>query len=955
MSYRGPGTGRDQGQGQGRGPGQGRGQHQGRGKGQNRKPVFFKSGSGTPEPSTQVTNAENVIQKGDISKTQDEEQMPRRPGYGDQGKTVKLWANYVELKMDPQTKLHRYDVAVASIEKEKPEEQSKEKSAENSTRNEHTGKKLARIIRLLLEQIGAYDDHGVVSNFSTILITRKEIQGGVFEIPYYDENESRPRENARKYRVTVQDTWGEARNLSDLFRYLQDPTQPFPDKEEYVEVLNIILNHYSKASMNHATIGARSFLLNQAATSLWPGLVAREGYYSSARLATLRILVNVNISFAVFYQDGELKDIMRDFFPRGIDRQAVSHLSRFLKGVRVEYSYLKDKAKKSIRRSKTIFDLASEKDGTISRDKKIENPPTVKNNGGPKDVTFCKDGKYVTVFEYFQRERGILLRHTDLPLINVGTRTNPTYIPPEMCRVLPAQRASVELNTRQREIMVRTCKTEPGVTAGNIASQGLETIGLSISNPKLRAFGFSADGLGLITVESRVLEAPEVRYALGKIQGRKVNWNLRGMTLVKNPQVKRYYCVDIQLASRPTGNLDLRDFQNLLESSSGLKIVRNPDQATKVIKHQYASSMEPLEKDLREFFNTVRNKVDFVLVALPGKDQLIYNCVKKLADKHYGITTVCVTKDRFTRMNAGVAGNIALKFNLKFRNNNQIVARPQEASNDSIHSILDLSQTMIVGIDVTHSPVDGRPSIAGMVASIDGNLGQWPAILRRQSGPRVEMVSCLREMLQTRLSLWKSRNGKYPRNVLVYRDGVSEGQYETVRKVELPRLQEACRAFYGEKNMPDITIVIVGKRHHTRFYPTKEADGDIKGNPKEGTVVDRGVTEALNWDFFLQPHFALQGVARPAHYFVVHDEIFRKRYPENAANKLETFTHQLCFMYGRSTCAVSICTPAYYADLVCDRARRYVDGEPISTTSHSPAATAGLVIHKNLEDTMFYI
>jgi hypothetical protein len=38
--------------------------------------------------------------------------------------------------------------------------------------------------------------------------------------------------------------------------------------------------------------------------------------------------------------------------------------------------------------------------------------------------------------------------------------------------------------------------------------------------------------------------------------------------------------------------------------------------------------------------------------------------------------------------------------------------------------------------------------------------------------------------------------------------------------------------------------------------------------------VDRGVTEARAFDFFLQSHAAVQGTARPAHYIVVHDDIF---------------------------------------------------------------------------------
>ena len=42
------------------------------------------------------------------------------------------------------------------------------------------------------------------------------------------------------------------------------------------------------------------------------------------------------------------------------------------------------------------------------------------------------------------------------------------------------------------------------------------------------------------------------------------------------------------------------------------------------------------------------------------------------------------------------------------------------------------------------------------------------------------------------------------------------------------------------------------------------------------------------------------------------------------ANQLEKITHNLCYLYGRATKAVSICPPAYYAHLICLRARCYI-------------------------------
>jgi len=303
--------------------------------------------------------------------------------------------------------------------------------------------------------------------------------------------------------------------------------------------------------------------------------------------------------------------------------------------------------------------------------------------------------------------------------------------------------------------------------------------------------------------------------------------------------------------------------------------------------------------------------------------------------------------------------------------------------------------------DVTHpSPgsADTAPSIAGIVASIDKYLSQFPAQLSIQER-RKEMITDVGDLLKSRLSLWRKHNNQQlPENILVYRDGVSEGEYRLVRDLEVPALKKACSEVYPadmtKKDLPRITFIIVGKRHHTRFYPTTDKPDltDVRsGNPKNGTIVDRGVTEvssslpstlfhyianiyqARTWDWYLQSHTGLQGTARPGHYVVVSDEIFRGRpIPKgsgftNTADVLEDLTHNMCYLFGRATKAVSRCPPAYYADLVCARARTYLshlfdptheDAETETTVSGASGKTpnfSGVDIHPNVKDVMFYI
>ena len=70
----------------------------------------------------------------------------------------------------------------------------------------------------------------------------------------------------------------------------------------------------------------------------------------------------------------------------------------------------------------------------------------------------------------------------------------------------------------------------------------------------------------------------------------------------------------------------------------------------------------------------------------------------------------------------------------------------------------------------------------------------------------------------------------------------------------MPEIKAAFRKFDAPQKpyTPKLTIVICGKRHQTRFYPVEAENADRNGNPRAGTVVDRGITAAHEFDFFLQ-------------------------------------------------------------------------------------------------------
>ena len=185
---------------------------------------------------------------------------------------------------------------------------------------------------------------------------------------------------------------------------------------------------------------------------------------------------------------------------------------------------------------------------------------------------------------------------------------------------------------------------------------------------------------------------------------------------------------------------------------------------------------------------------------------------------------------------------------------------------------------MIVGIDVTTPFPKGQAhaatSIIGVVGSRDTDCAQWPASVRRQENPD-RVILDLQGMMIERLKSWqKTNNGALPDHILIYRNGVTESHNAVITK-EIKGIEKALGDTYTGQRLPKVTIITISKSQHVRFYPAdnEAADGQ-SGNPKVGTVVDRGLTKQAPWDFYLQSHAGSpkSGTVCPAHYVVVKDD-----------------------------------------------------------------------------------
>ncbi|ESA42123.1 hypothetical protein GE21DRAFT_8697 [Neurospora crassa] len=968
-------------------------------------------GRGAPEPDAQITKLEDdwikkhvsdnlvtSMSKLSLSEKEKANNLPVRPGHGTMGEKVKLWANYFKINIKSPA-IYRYTIKVAATEEKLGKEA------------EVASKKVEVVVGKLLKQIEAnVKSVAIASDFKVHLVTTTKLkvpENRIFEVTWTEPSSnqnlpSKPQTWVVKVEESVE-TCDFGKVLNELTTLDPKLDGDFPKYNVELDALNTIVTHHARADDNVAVVGRGRFfaigddLIEQVRPHDSP-LVILRGYFASVRPATGRLLLNTNITHGVFRPGVKLAQLFQELGLDVMDKcnawnevtknqlnDKMRRVHKVLAKGRVELNapFLIDGKivyKKCYRTLNGIANRGDER-GKQKDGKEVRYPPLFGipgvQVGGPTSCQFylrareTKDGAappptpglpsnaYITVANYYKQRYGITA-NASLPLVNVGTKEKAIYVLAEFCTLVKGRSVKAKLTANEADNMIKFACRAPSLNAQSIVTKGRQTLGLDKSLT-LGKFKVSIDK-ELITVVGRELKPPMLTYSGNKtVEPQDGGWLMKFVKVARPcRKIEKWTYLELKGSKAnegvPQAMTAFAEFLN----RTGIPI--NPR-----FSPGMSMSVPGSEK---EFFAKVKELMSshqFVVVLLPRKDVAIYNMVKRAADITFGVHTVCCVAEKFlsTKGQLGYFANVGLKVNLKFGGTNHNIKTPIP--------LLAKGKTMVVGYDVTHptnlaagqSPASA-PSIVGLVSTIDQHLGQWPAMVWNNPHGQESMTEQFTDKFKTRLELWRSNpanNRSLPENILIFRDGVSEGQFQMVIKDELPLVRAACKLVYPAGKLPRITLIVSVKRHQTRFFPTDPKHIHFKSkSPKEGTVVDRGVTNVRYWDFFLQAHASLQGTARSAHYTVLVDEIFRADYGNKAADTLEQLTHDMCYLFGRATKAVSICPPAYYADLVCDRARIHQkelfdaldENDSVKTDDFARWGNSGAV-HPNLRNSMYYI
>ncbi|KAM3967538.1 protein argonaute-1 [Aphomia sociella] len=796
---------------------------------------------------------------------------PRRPNLGHEGRPIMLRANHFQITM-PRGFVHHYDVNI------QPDKCPRKVNREIVETMVHAYNKIFGALKPV------FDGRNNLYTRDPLPIGNDRVE---LEVILPGEGKD------RVFRVTIK--WLAQVSLFALEEALEGRTRQIP--YDAILALDVVMRHLP--SMMYTPVG-RSFFSSPDGYyhPLGGGREVWFGFHQSVRPSQWKMMLNIDVSATAFYKAQPVIEFMCEVLDiRDIndqrkpltDSQRVK-FTKEIKGLKIEITHCG-----TMKRKYRVCNVTR-------RPAQMQSFPLQLDNGQTVECTVAK---------YFLDKYKMKLRYPHLPCLQVGQEHKHTYLPLEVCNIVPGQRCIKKLTDMQTSTMIKaTARSAPDrereinnlVRRANFNTDlYVKEFGLTISN-------------NMMEVRGRVLPPPKLQYGgrVSSLGGQQALpnqgvWDMRGKQFFMGVEI-RVWAIACFAPQRTVREDALKNFTQQLQKISndaGMPIIGQPCFC------KYATGpdqVEPMFKYLKSTFV----QLQLVVVVLPGKTP-VYAEVKRVGDTVLGMATQCVQAKNVNKTSPQTLSNLCLKINVKLGGINSILV-------PSLRPKVFNEPVIFLGVDVTHPPAgdNKKPSIAAVVGSMDAHPSRYAATVRVQQH-RQEIVHEMSSMVQELLIMfYKSTGGFKPHRIIMYRDGISEGQFLQVLQHELTAVREACIKLEAEYK-PGITFIVVQKRHHTRlFCADKKEQSGKSGNIPAGTTVDLGITHPTEFDFYLCSHQGIQGTSRPSHYHVLWDD------NHFGSDELQCLTYQLCHTYVRCTRSVSIPAPAYYAHLVAFRARYHL-------------------------------
>jgi len=495
---------------------------------------------------------------------------------------------------------------------------------------------------------------------------------------------------------------------------------------------------------------------------------------------------------------------------------------------------------------------------------------------GKKTFNHSKLGE-VTLLKYFELTYKIRIKDPNQPLLvsmpkkrdirRMGS-SDPILLVPELCR-MTGLTDRLRSNFRAMQEMAQCLKMEPASKLKTTMAYAARFVKADAETKILTTWGVKVDPTA-VEIPARVL--PSERVYLGK----EVSYP-RG-----NPDWDREIRHGMYTAASVTNWVvvvpqrqldDYREFINCLGRDAASLKLQLSKPIEEVIPDDRPSTYQAR---LRE---VAQRRPAFVMVVLFRNNPEIYRMVKSEMMVRNAIPSQvithqkCLAKDKQGRVKRSVATKVAVQIACKNGAVPWSVTAP-------------MPDTMIVGFDTFHNKRGNKKSIGAMAASYDRNWCQYYSTVSVNSEFN-ELTQTMDSLFGECLRNFQERNGKMPKRVFFYRDGVGEGQLQHVLEVEVKKMVSVLETL---ETKPLLTFIVVSKRITPRFF-SKDKSGNGVKNPLAGTIVDDVVTLPERHDFYLVSQETRQGTVNPTSFNVIYDD---NKLP---AERNQLLAYKLCHVY----------------------------------------------------------
>ena len=367
-----------------------------------------------------------------------------------------------------------------------------------------------------------------------------------------------------------------------------------------------------------------------------------------------------------------------------------------------------------------------------------------------------------------------------------------------------------------------------------------------------------------VTIDPRLVEAPaRVQGKVGILSGKgelrqnpeRRSWLVqKGVALSSLAKAPKLWCV---------AHPDRADVRPFVDSLLGDTINGVGGKWGAPEYYPYQSSRNPQQnaRALKRLAEEINEDAEFVLFVLPDNGEEFYLAVKKLVLQDWCVPSQCVTM-----RNATNARNL---LNVSSRVAGQILVK----TGSSLWHIQggEIPNALVCGVDFATAKNGAEVT---SLSAVDGARFEYVGGFHG-SGKRGATLSSL--VGQAVDAYKKTRGGKPPSSIVLYRSGGDEGDVPRMIEEEMLPVHKQC-----EKLKVNLCFVASLKRSHARFFPAPS-----------GTIVDANILPSTGFSFLMVPQVVNIGTATAMKFSVLANGAPK----EITGSKLESLTFKLCHMF----------------------------------------------------------